>query len=120
MPAGSGFLHPEIVHGGEGVGVFGLHRVPAVEVAHRPAGLGEQRAVALQRGRVEFEADEAQALPGDEVLDGRDGQAAFLHVEQQVAAFAGAEEIVEARQAAQRRVEQILPAAADVGGRRAQ
>ena len=51
------------------------------------------------------------SLPGG---DGRDGGAAFLHVEQKVAALAHREVVVEARQTAQRRLQNVLAAAANV------
>ena len=74
--------------------------MPAVEVAHRPVLLGEQRAIVVRRDVAEFEANECQSVFGQERLDDGNRRAAFLHVKKKVAAFAGGEESVEAGDAA--------------------
>src|ERR1700681_999135 len=112
----SAFLQPKMVHAREGIGVITLHGVPAIEIAHRPAVLRKQRAVLLLRAGGEFETDEKQAVFGDKCLDGGNGHAAFLHVEQQVAALASAIKIVKTANATMRRLKQVLTATADVGG----
>ena len=56
-------------------------------------------------------------LLADEILDGRNSHARFVHVKEKIAALARREEIGEARDARKRRCEKLLPAATDVVGR---
>src|SRR5262249_29348326 len=107
------FLDPELIHAGERVRPFGLERVPAIEVAHETVA-AENVAITLHQLGGKFKTDELQAVLADEGLDLRNRQPALLDMKQQVAALAGAEEIVGFGNAVERRVEQVLPAAADV------
>ena len=54
---------------------------------------GYLAAVVLQRACVQFEADERELLSVEKFLDLRDREPMFLHVEQEIAAAAGVEEI---------------------------
>src|SRR5262249_56180190 len=85
------FLNPELVHAGERVRPFGLECVPAIEVA-RETVAAENVPIMLHDRRREFETDECQVILDDERLDVRDREPAFLDMNQQVAALAGAEE----------------------------
>src|SRR5262245_50513445 len=87
--------------------------MPAVEVA-RETVAAENVPIMLHDRRREFETDECQLILDDERLDVRNREPAFLDMKQQVAALAGAEEIAGLGNAVERRVQQILPAAADV------
>src|SRR5262245_4066800 len=107
------FLDPELIHTGERVRPFGLERVPTIEIAHETVAT-ENIAIMLHDRRREFETDEFQIVLDDEGLDLRKRQPALLDMKQQVAALAGAEEIAGLGNAVERRVEQVLPAAADV------
>ena len=93
--------------------------IPGRKVGHRPVG-GTRHAILARNPGVELEGDEVEIVLGEEVRDARKRQAMLLHVEQQVAAFAGAEEIARRatfRNAAPRLVrDEVLPAAADVVG----
>src|SRR5262249_58481162 len=64
--------------------------------------------------RGKFETEELQVVLADEGLGRGNGQPPLLDMKQQVAALAGAEEIVGLGNAVERRVEQVLPAAADI------
>src|SRR5262249_39089541 len=107
------FLDPKLIHAGERVRLFGLQGMPAIEIAHETIA-AENVPIMLHDPRREFETDEFQVALDDEGLDVRNRQPAFLDMEQQVAALAGAEEVAEFGNAAERRVQQLLPAAADV------
>src|SRR5262245_15042859 len=87
--------------------------MPAIEVAHETLAT-ENVPILLHDSRREFEADEVQVVLDDEGLNVWNRQPAFLDMEQQIAALAGAEEIAGLGNAVERRVEQVLPAAADV------
>src|SRR5262249_29725142 len=87
--------------------------MPAIEVA-RETVASENVPIMLHNRRREFETDERQAILDDERLDVRNREPAFLDVKQQVAALAGAEEIAGLGNAVERRVQQVLPATADV------
>ena len=54
---------------------------------------GNRARYRARRERIEIEADEGETVLGEEVGDLRERQAVLLHVEQEVAARAGAEEI---------------------------
>src|SRR5262249_62212873 len=109
----SAFLDPELIHAEERVRVFGLKGMPAIEIAHETLAT-ENVPILLHDSRREFEADEVQVVLDDEGLNVWNRQPVFLDMEQQIAALAGAEEIAESGNAAERRVQQVLPAAADV------
>src|SRR5262249_61334438 len=87
--------------------------MPAIEVA-RETVAAENVPIMLHDRRREFETDECQAILDDERLDVRNREPAFLDMKQQVAAFAGAEEIARLGNAVERRVQQVLPATADL------
>src|SRR3990170_1671294 len=72
-------LHPELVHGDEGVGIFLLELVPVVEIGSRRV-VGEPLRVALERSLVEREAEKHEPMLGEEVLDLRQREAVLLHV----------------------------------------
>src|SRR5262245_46289834 len=112
-PNASVFLDPELIHTGESVRPFGLERVPAIEIAHEMVA-AENVPITLHRLRGKFETDEFQIVLRDEGLDLRNRQPTLLDMKQQVAALAGAEEIAGLGNALERRVQQLLPAAADV------
>src|SRR5262249_42997925 len=107
------FLDPELIHTGESVRPFGLERVPAIEIAHEMIAT-ENVPITLHRLRGKFETDEFQVVLDDEGLNVWNRQPVFLDMEQQVAALAGAEEIAGLGNVLERRVQQVLPAAADV------
>src|SRR5438270_3268970 len=85
-------LHPELVHAGKGVGLLALERVPAGEIGPRFV-VRETPQIFLRRGVIEVEADKREPVLRDERGDLRDRQTVLLHVEQEVAAAAGAEKI---------------------------
>src|SRR5262245_12355244 len=107
------FLDPKLIHAGERVRLFGLQGMPAIEIAHETLA-AENVPIMLHDSRCEFETDEFQVVLDDEGLDVRNRQPAFLDMKQQVAALAGAEEIAGLGNALERRVQQLLPAAAAV------
>src|SRR5262249_61548195 len=107
------FLYPELIHAGERVRPLGLERVPAIEVAHETVS-AENVPITLHHLRGKFETEELQVVLADEGLDLRNRQPPLLDMKQQVAALAGAEEIVGLGNAVEQGVEQVLPAAADV------
>src|SRR5665213_129666 len=95
-------LHPELIHAGEGIGVFYFQSFPFAEVARRPAITGKKCANFLCGGFVKIEADEFQPMTIDEAFEGRNADTCFLYVEKQIAALAHAEEIVVTGHTAQR------------------
>src|SRR5215831_919083 len=107
------FLNPELVHAGERIRPFGLECVPAIEVTRETVAI-ENVPIMLHDRRREFETDECQVILDDERLDVRNREPAFLDMKQQIPALAGAEEIAGLGNAVERRVEQVLPRAADV------
>src|SRR5262249_45151996 len=109
----SALLYPELIHAHERVGPLRLEGVPPVKIAHEPVA-AENAAIVLERLRRELEADESQAVRCHEGLDLRNRGARFLDMKQQIATFAGAEEIADSRDALKRRAQQLLPAAANV------
>src|SRR5262245_56418373 len=112
-------LHPELVHPGKGGGVLVLEGIPARQVGHSPV-LWESRHIPPLYGLIEIEPDEGEAVLRDEVGDLRNREAVLLHVEQQVAAAAYAEKVSRRgdRLELAVAVEERLPAAANVFGRR--
>src|SRR6266498_2698632 len=103
----------ELIHAGERVRPFGLECMPAIEVA-RETVAAENVPIMLHDRRREFETDECQVILDNERLDIRNREPAFLDMKQQVAALAGAEEIAGLGNAVERRVQQVLPATANV------
>jgi hypothetical protein len=73
-----------------------------IEIGHRPVGR-ETRRIELRRTEIHLEAEERQPVRRKKLPDRRQGHAVLLHVKQQVAAFAGGEEVIEERHVAQRR-----------------
>src|SRR5947209_6838609 len=71
-------------------------------------------AIVLHEPRRKFKTDEVQIVLGEEGLDLRNRQTMLLDVEQEIAAFAGAEEIPGLGDALERRIQEVLPAAANV------
>src|SRR5262249_596736 len=108
-------LHPELIHAGEQHRVLALELLPPVEVGH---GARVREASAIGDGGLSGEADEIQALRREERLYLRDRQLMLLHVEQEIAALAGGEEVGIFRDVPQRRAlckaQQLLPAPPDV------
>jgi hypothetical protein len=90
------FLQPKLVHAGERVGLFHLQPMPTIEITEETIA-AEESAVILRHSRREFESDEHQPVLANEGLDLRNRQSMLLHVKQEVAAFAGAEEIARPR-----------------------
>ena len=86
----SELLHPELVHADESRRIFGFEHVPAVKIG---GGLVFRKASAIVLQRLAGEADKAKAVLAQESRDLRDRELMLLHVEQQVAAFAGGEEV---------------------------
>src|SRR5262249_11947565 len=94
---------------------FNLERVPAIEISHRRI-IRILLAIRLPDCGAEFKSDQLKILSREEFLDLRNSQAMFLDMEQQIAALAGGIEIVVPGEVLHRRMQQLLPAAADVGG----
>src|SRR5439155_13282665 len=107
------FLHPELVHASERVGLLAFQSIPTVEIAHQMI-TAEQAAIMLHEARRKFKTDEAQIVLGEEGFDLRNRQTMLLDVEQEIAALAGAEEIPGLGDAVKRRIQEVLPAAANV------
>ena len=95
----------------------GFDGVPAVEIGHRPASLREECPVLTGDRRAEFEAKKTQPVLRDKRLDCGKAESAFLHMKQQITTFAGTEKIGEAGEAGERRLQDLLPAATDIGRR---
>src|SRR5262245_52979752 len=95
-------LDPEPVHAGKGIGVILLEGVPGMEVHHCPIRR-EARRVGADHAIIELEAEKLHAARAKESLDLRQRHAVLLHVEQEIAAFAGTEEVVEHRDVLQGR-----------------
>src|SRR5438128_213071 len=107
------FLYPELVHASERVGLLAFQSIPTVEIAHQMI-TAEQAAIMLHEPRRKFKTDEAQIVLGEEGFDLRNRQTMLLDVEQEIAALAGAEEIPGLGDAVKRRIQEVLPAAANV------
>ena len=75
--------------------------MPPVEIGERPAHCCELSPVALNQRQVELEAKKLDALICDEFLDCRDVNTRFLDMEDEVAALARREKIVETTEAGQ-------------------
>src|SRR5213080_4343149 len=71
-------------------------------------------AIVLHEPRRKFKTDEVQIVPGEEGFDLRNRQTMLLDVEQEIAALAGAEEIPGLGDALERRIQEFLPAAANI------
>src|SRR4051794_13144497 len=95
--AHSATLAPELIHRGECFGAVALERVPASDICHRGVTRVCQ-AIIPQRSGIEFESEEGEFLGVEKILDLRNGESMLLHVEHEVAASAGAEEIRISRQ----------------------
>src|SRR5882724_4443890 len=112
----SAALAPELIHPGERLWVLALECIPAFQIGHRPSAR-EFSSVVLQRACMHFESEEFESLAVEKFLDPRNGEPMLLHVKQQIAASADAEEIRKPRQRRQW-LEYLLTAATDVGRRR--
>src|SRR5437667_158277 len=93
-------LHPELIHADEGHRVLGLELVPLIEVAHGRVG---REACSIGSARRSGEAEKCETMRAHEGGDVRDRELLLLHIEQQIAALAGREEVRVLRHIAQRR-----------------
>src|SRR3954470_13385667 len=100
--AASAALAPELIHPDERLWVLALECIPAFQIGHRPSA-GEFSSVVLQRACMHFESEEFESLAVEKFLDPRNGEPMLLHVKQQIAASADAEEIRKPRQRRERR-----------------
>src|SRR5712691_13456308 len=99
--------------------MLALEDVPSLEVSHRPVA-GKPRPVALRSEVVEVESDEGETVFRYEAGYLGDRQTVLLHMEQEVATVARAEEVARRDDALESRgvVEEVLSASPDVlGGR---
>src|SRR5262249_18895094 len=113
----SRLLHPELIHGGEGGGPLAFELPPVFESPH--AGIvGKPLPIGGGDGGRKLEAGQSKIKRAEQGFDLRDGETMLLHVEQQVAALAHAEEIVELLEASKLACQQGLAAFADAARRR--
>src|SRR5262245_43294043 len=87
--------------------------MPTIQVAHEAIAT-EQIPILLHDAGRELETNEFQVVLGDEGFDLGYRESMLLNVKQQVAAFAGAEEIAVLGDAPERGIQEVLPAAANV------
>src|SRR6185312_1280736 len=87
--ASTALLCPELIHADEGLRMRRLEGVPMAEVGHG-AVLGKHRCIAPPHRGGDLEAEEFEIVPRQHGFDLRQVEAVFLHMEQQIAAFADA------------------------------
>ena len=87
--------------------------MPTIQVAHEAIATKHVPILLHHVGR-ELEPDEFQVVLGDEGFDLGYRESMLLNVKQQVAAFAGAEEIAVLGDAPERGIQEVLPAAANI------
>src|SRR6185295_3770789 len=83
---------PEIIHAAECIRIRGLEAMPVRKVGQGRV-VGECRAVARDRWRIELEAKQSEIMLAKECADLRKRQPVLLHMEQEIAARARTEEI---------------------------
>src|SRR5439155_3273768 len=107
------FLHPELIHASERVGLLPFQSIPTIEVAHQMI-TAEQAAIMLHEPRRKFKTDEVQIVLGEEGFNLRNRQTMLLDVEQEIAALAGAEKIPGLGNSLKSRVQEVLATAANI------
>src|ERR1700730_9046084 len=86
----SALLNPELIHAGEGGGIFRFEGLPGGKVCHGVV-VGKAKPIARKDRRRKLETDELQIVLVEKGSDLRNGQMVLLDVEQEVAAFVEAE-----------------------------
>src|SRR5262249_43906006 len=113
----SRLLHPKLVHAGESIRILRFKLLPAIEIRGGPACSGKFGAVTLEGRLVELEPDEFDTVLSNKILYLDYVHPRFLHMKQEIAAFACCEKIGEARDTGKWRLHKLLAAAPDFGRR---
>src|SRR5262245_24989135 len=85
-------LHPEAIHGEEGLRILGFEDVPSIEIEHRGI-VGESRRVAALVLGTDQKSEKLQVVLGQEGFDRRQRQPMLLDMKHQVTTVACREEV---------------------------